>query len=654
MFSDLFVVHPGNLNIIATAAWLPLALLCFRRSLLRPAGRCRRWGWAGWSGIVLAVAATVGHAQLFLYVGMTLGLYALYEVYLRRREGWPAALLPLGKLLLAGAIAFGLAALTLIPAYDLTRYTVRAEMDYAQASAFAIPPAGLVSIVMPGFFGRGTGPFWGPWLGTEMGYMGVMPLVLAVIAVALTGRTFSLTRFWLLLAALGLLTALGGNTVLHGWTYALIPMFRQLRVPARAIVLFNFALAMLAALGLDLLLRPLLPRARRALSTVTRALRWGAGGLALFGLPLLGYAVLRSRALPRDVLQQSVASLGSLIFFLLMLGACLGWLALRRYRLASRGTLAVLALCLIVFDLTSQGASVEIEPNDPLVGYRHDRALEFLRSDPDLFRVETPAEVQGGWAPDWALIHEMDDLSGIWNPLRLGAYDVLTWVGIGRESRFYDMYNVKYLIAGEDTAVPPHFEPAFQDGKRTIYRNPRALPRAFMVYRAQVVGGDIGALSAARAPDFDPAVEIVLKKGVGAEPLDVDPGGAAPVVDGHVVQIVDRGPNHIDFHVVTPVEGYLFASEMWMPDWLAYVDGESRGEVLKANYTFRAVRVPAGSHEVRMVYRPRPWRIGLAVTLATLAALLAWAVASLLAHSRRSGQARSLRARSASGQAGGS
>ena len=172
---------------------------------------------------------------------------------------------------------------------------------------------------------------------------------------------------------------------------------------------------------------------------------------------------------------------------------------------------------MIVFDLTSQGAYVEVEPNDPLVSYRHDRALEFLRADPDVFRVETPAEVQGGWAPDWALIYEMDDLGGIWNPLRLGAYDVLTWVGIGRESRFYDLYNVKYLIAGENTAVPAHFIAVHQDGKRMLYRNPRALPRAFMVYRA-TVGGNARALRAARSPDFDPAVEVILKKGEGAAP----------------------------------------------------------------------------------------------------------------------------------------
>jgi hypothetical protein len=268
------------------------------------------------------------------------------------------------------------------------------------------------------------------------------------------------------------------------------------------------------------------------------------------------------------------------------------------------------------------------------VGYQHEEALAFLRADPDLYRVETPAEVQGGWAPDWALIHEMDDLSGIWNPLRLGAYDVLTWVGIGRESRFYDMYNVKYLIAGENTVVPAHFEPVHQDGKRMLYRNPRALPRAFMVYRAEVVGGDIRALNIARGKGFDPAVQVVLKAGGEARVLDVDPGSS----EGRA-EITDRGPNHLDFEVETPVEGYLVVSEMWMPGWVAYVSGE-RQDVLQANYTFRAVYVPPGRHSIHMVYRPRPWLIGLSVTLATWAALLIWGVLALVRRTRGRTQGR--------------
>lgn len=618
MFSDLFVIHLGNLNIIATAAWLPLALLCFRRAL----ARCS-WGWAGWSGVVLGVAALVGHAQMFLYVGMTLALYLLFRLYVDRHEGLRVSLARIGKLCLAGGIAFGLAALSLIPAYDMTQYTVRSSLSYADASAFAIPPAGLVSILMPGFFGRGTGPFWGPWLRTEMGYVGVLPPMLAVVAVALTLRRSPLTRFWLILGGFGLLIALGGHTVLHGWTYALIPFFQKLRVPARAIFLFDFAVAVLAATGLDVLLRPLTRQARRALHTVNRGFLWVGGGLSLVGVPILGHAVITSRMSPTDVLRQHVDSMGSLVFFLLLLWAGVAWLTLRRLRLARRTALGAMAVFLIAFDLISLGAYVEIEPNDPLVGYRHDDALAFLRADPEVYRVETAAEVQGGWAPDWALLHEMDDLTGIWNPLRLGAYDVLTWVGISRDSSFYNLYNVKYLIAQRDTPVPAHFEPAFEDGQggeRVIYRNTRALPRAYMVHRTRIASGAIDALGIARSAEFDPATEVVLEKEFGAAPLDQDPGDA-----GGRVQIVDRGPNHIGFDVDAPLEGYLFVSEMWLPGWTAYVDGE-RQEVVRANYTFRAVYVPQGSHSVRMVYAPVPWRVGAAITLATVLSLLIWGI----------------------------
>ena len=71
-----------------------------------------------------------------------------------------------------------------------------------------------------------------------------------------------------------------------------------------------------------------------------------------------------------------------------------------------------------------------------------------------------------------------------------------------------------------------------------------------------------------------------------------------------------------------------------MPDWVAYVDG-AKQPVLQANYTFRAVHVPAGSHQVHMVYRPRPWLVGLGVSIATVVALVVWLVWALV-RARRS------------------
>jgi hypothetical protein len=290
------------------------------------------------------------------------------------------------------------------------------------------------------------------------------------------------------------------------------------------------------------------------------------------------------------------------------------------------GSVAVIA---IAFDLISLGAYVEIEPNDPLVGYNRDAIIDLLAADPGVFRVEVLPGAPVKWLPDWALIHEMDDWGGIWNPLRLGAYDVLTWIGIDRETPYYDLYNVKYVVAHKDTAVPARLEPVFTHGDGVVYLDPRALPRAFMVYHAQVANSALKALNVAKKPDFDPANQIVLEKAFDGVPLDVDPGQGE-----RQVKIVDRGPNHLDFHVVTPVQGYLFVGEMWMPGWVAYVDGEKQ-PVVRANFTFRAVYLEAGVHDVHMVYRPRSWYAGLGLTLATLVILVVWGLTILIR--RRSG-----------------
>jgi hypothetical protein len=344
-----------------------------------------------------------------------------------------------------------------------------------------------------------------------------------------------------------------------------------------------------------------------------------AVAFAIIGLPLLGHAVLTSRLqVPDDVLSQHVTAMGSAVVFLLFLGAGLIMLGLRERAGLSRTQLGIAATAVIVLDLLSLGAYVEVEPNDPLVAYEHEEAIAFLRRDPEVFRVETTPEIHGSWAPDWALLYGMDDLNGIWNPLRLGAYDVLTWVGIERDDPFYDLYNVKYVITSRDTPVPAHFELAFDEGEQVIYRNTRSLPRSFMVYDVVIAGGDISALNKARSSRFSPRHQVVLKE----EEIPLFAAGESPASEGSV-RVVARRPNHLSFEVSTASAGYLFVSEMWMPGWTAHVDGEAQ-PVLQANYTFRAVPIPAGDHKVEMVYRPASWPLGASTTFGTVTALVAW------------------------------
>ena len=95
--------------------------------------------------------------------------------------------------------------------------------------------------------------------------------------------------------------------------------------------------------------------------------------------------------------------------------------------------------------------------------------------------------------------------------------------------------------------------------------------------------------------------------------------------------------------VVSSQEAYLRFAEAWDPGWKAWVDG-ARAEVLRADYLFSAVRVPAGDHVVVFRHDPAGWQLALqALSLLAGAAAVLFLVAGA-AEGRRACQVKSERA----------
>ena len=112
------------------------------------------------------------------------------------------------------------------------------RFTYADAAQFSLPPIELVGMLVPGFFGRGPADAWGPWARVEVGYLGIFPLPPRRVCIVL--RRNSKTMFFVLVSIIGLLLALGGYAILHGWLFQFVPGFGQLRAPARFILLLDF------------------------------------------------------------------------------------------------------------------------------------------------------------------------------------------------------------------------------------------------------------------------------------------------------------------------------------------------------------------------------------------------------------------------------
>ena len=588
-FCDPMLVHFGNLNLIAVASWLPWTLWAFHRG---QEATERAWRWTLVAGGFLGVGALAGHPQMTLFTLLALAIEGLLLLLVSSPQ-WerPQRRDSLLRIIGAGAVGILIVTPIWLLSWGLSQQAGRVAWDYTKTVAYSLSPAQWIGWIVPGFFGRGPQLHWSPWERVEIGYLGIFPLILAALAVSV--RRDRLTWRLLGLALASLLIASGIYALPHGWLTALAPGMAQLRAPARFLFVADLALAGLAALGIDLSLREGHWRAH----TVRR------GALALVtALGVLALGLYLALALRAGDAANSLPIAIALISVMLSLGwtlATLGWLAAARDRLARPAVLGWLAAAIVLLDLGS-GAYNDLSDRPPTAGFDHPEIVAFLRAQPGPFRIDARTGIEGLWQPSAALLHGLDDVWGVVNPLVLSDYEKY-WEGLGgRSTRLYDFLNVGYVIARKDVELDwGKFELAFDgDPALNVYRNRAVLPRAFVVYEALTVADHEQAWAAIHAPAFDPARQVVIE---GAAPF------ASPLRPPTPASWQAAGPNRVRITVDLEVPGYLVISQPWYAGWQARLANGERLPVLRANYAFQAVALPTGHQEVTLTFRPRLW-----------------------------------------------
>jgi hypothetical protein len=69
------------------------------------------------------------------------------------------------------------------------------------------------------------------------------------------------------------------------------------------------------------------------------------------------------------------------------------------------------------------------------------------------------------------------------------------------------------------------------------------------------------------------------------------------------MDVVEYNGDHLVVDVFTPVDGFLHFIDNWAEGWIARLDGEPV-EIRRLFGVFKSVRVPAGLHQVEMIYCP--------------------------------------------------
>ena len=586
-FCDPLLIHFGNLNLIAVLSWLPWILAAFVRGLDR-----ERLIWVALAGLLLAMSTYAGHPQSTFYIGLALILYTAGRLLTDslmaapgQRRNWK---FPVVSLILTGTLGILLAAPILLPAVELTAHTIRAEFTYQDTVAYSLAPVQMLAgFVTPGLFGRGPALHWSLWERVELPYLGVPILIFAVagLLMALPEQRRRLWP-WTGLALFGLVVALGIYTVVHGWLTFLLPVFEQFRAPARALILYALGVCVMAAVGFDAI------GVRMARSQTLGAIL--RGGALLLGAAVIGvYALLFvTQGDETAFLRVSLAALALAL-------AAVSWfatwaiVAARQQRRLVFGAFTALAIGLLYIELAAAGAYTDIAEPDPAAGFDQPEIVDFLRADSDLFRIDTRTNLEGLWQPDTAAQAGLQDVGGIANPLALRSFADFWESTGGRETRRYDLLNVKYVLVKEGTPLPQEkFSRVFGPVNGIeIYENGAFVPRAWL------------------APaDADLAV------------LDAPATVTAASVRKYAA-------THLTLDVQAPEAGYLVVSEVWYPGWVATVNGTATATEV-VNGALRAVAVPAGASTVEMTYRPRSFTWGLWAGVAGIVLLVIVGVSS--------------------------
>jgi hypothetical protein len=151
-----------------------------------------------------------------------------------------------------------------------------------------------------------------------------------------------------------------------------------------------------------------------------------------------------------------------------------------------------------------------------------------------------------------------------------------------------------------------------------VYENPRALPRAWVTGRWELVDA-AQCRTRLLAPEFDRARVALLESPPEPAP-DTSAVGTA--------RIVEFSANRLALEVESSAPGLLVLAEAYHPGWRARVNGDAR-PVLPVDCALRAVTLPAGASRVEFEFTDPALRRGLAVTLVALAVVVGLVLAAI-------------------------
>lgn len=595
--------------------------------------------------LVLTLIILSGNPQVSLYSFTIVMLFAIIRLW---RGGILKSVINILPILLAVTLSIALSAPQLFLSFELVQKSIRStDNSYIKQLNFGLlPTKDFLKFFVADFFGNPvTRNYWGfsSYFDTN-GFVGSLTLPIIIFATLFLRKTRIIYFFFLLLIGSIILCF---NNPLSYLIYSSKNPFLTQSYASRMLFVTTFAISILSAFALNQI-----KLSTEKQNNFLKCVIWSWA--ILVGI-LLGtwqsYKIINKIFLlpqtkfysniylkdPEYQLSNFAGALRhtlipfieiSIFLFLYIMVTKINFSPIKKYRLS---IICAALFIILTFDLSRYFLKFNPFISEKFI-FPQTPALAFLQKQPGYFRI---GREHGEVLPPntWAT-YKLQSIEG---------YDVLHSQKSGRfinhinggnllsdgtseyaeltnyKSPFIDIANVKYFIAiGRDKngnipgdLIDYRFKEAgykrvFQDKSAVILENPNALERVYFAHSFKLASKAEVENIIMTNPKFDPKTTTLLEKDLNI---------ATTSGKGNAT-ILSYTPNIVKIRTETEKPEILILADQYDEGWKAKVD-EKEITISPANYIFRAVKVPAGEHEVIFYYWPESFDLGLKITTIT-------------------------------------
>ncbi len=492
--SGTMIVYINNVPMLQVAALLPWVAWTWMAYFYKPTKKyyCILVG-------LLTFQIIAGHPQFTYYTWLWGIAYVLFVSPISIKQKFISFASVCG-------LVFLLSAIQIIPFIELAGNSTRVGRDFTYASFDSLHPFNIVRFILPNIVGDSSGGT--DWIqrGSVYGYVGILPLILLLWIPFKKVHA----RFFLGVAAISFLLALGKYTPIFFVAYTFIPGIGSFRSPQHFLFLYTISVAILSGFSIDALETETKKNAFFRL-IVPGALIFVIGGIfwPVIGQQFLGI-IPKFQRLPTEARDTITGFITTNLF---ISGALLCIIVfIRRIFTSHKNFLQLAMLFAIFFELFlfNRHNLFSIPVHQVEKWFQSNREIIQRMKEPDdqtyRFFVSpnlyaNPVKKQFGvpyvdketaWQVEIIRtnIHMMYHVSSIdgYASLISRPYKELFQKGVGDPTGIdfgdmtgisWDTLGVRYVLARHDEIVfknNPAFVPIWSDENKILYRNPNALP----------------------------------------------------------------------------------------------------------------------------------------------------------------------------------